>query len=85
LRTIRFGNIALSLSVGLGFLSHLALDELNSAVNFDGKSLGPKKSFGTALTLISPSALATTGAYVLLCVLVYLNCELFDLVTRRVL
>jgi hypothetical protein len=77
--------IALSLSVGLGFLSHLALDELYSAVNFDGKSLGPKKSFGTALTLISPSALATTGAYILLGVLTYLNCELFDVVTRRVL
>jgi membrane-bound metal-dependent hydrolase YbcI (DUF457 family) len=77
--------IALSCSLGLGFLSHLVLDELYSAVNFDGKSLGPKKSFGTALTLFSPSILATTGAYVLLCALVYLNCELFDLVTRRVL
>ena len=77
--------IALSLSVGLGFVSHLVLDELYSAVNFDGKSLGPKKSFGTALTLTSPSALAMTGAYLLLGALVYLNCELFGLVTRRVL
>ncbi|MCF7974767.1 MAG: metal-dependent hydrolase [Phycisphaerae bacterium] len=77
--------LALSVSVGLGFLSHLVLDELYSAVNFDGKSLGPKKSFGTALTLTSPSALATTGTYGLLGMLVYLNLELFDLITRRVL
>lgn len=77
--------ITLALSVGLGFVSHLVLDELYSAVNFDGKSLGPKKSFGTALTLISPSALATTGAYLLLGALIYLNCELFGVVTRRIL
>ncbi len=77
--------IALSIGLGLGFLSHLVLDELYSSVNFDGKSLGPKKSFGTALTLTSPSALAMTGAYAVLCALAYLNCELFDVVTRRVL
>ena len=85
LNLLRTDVIALSLSVGLGFLSHLVLDELYSAVNFDGKKLGPKKSFGTALTLKSPSALATTCAYALLCVLSYFNLELFDVIKRRFL
>jgi hypothetical protein len=81
----RLDVIALSLSVGLGFLSHLVLDELYSAVNFDGVRLGPKKSFGTALTFGSPSILTTASAYALLCILVYLNLELFDVIARRVL
>jgi len=85
LKLARTDIMALSLSVGLGFLSHLVLDELYSAVNFDGVKLGPKKSFGTALTFASPSALTTTGAYALLCVLVYLNLELFGVTARRFL
>lgn len=81
----RMDLMALSLSVGLGFLSHLALDELYSAVDFEGKTIDIKKSFGTALCFNSPSALATTGAYLLLGALTYFNLEAFNIHIRNLL
>ena len=45
--------IALSLGVGLGYLCHLILDELNSVVNLGGIPFIPNKSIGTALKLYS--------------------------------
>ena len=43
--------IIISLGVGLGYLCHLILDELNSAVNLGGIPFIPNKSIGTALKL----------------------------------
>ena len=63
----------IALSVGIGFLSHLILDELNSAMNFEGILISPKKSLGTALKLFSPSRPATIAAYLTTVVLIYLN------------
>ena len=66
-------NLAISLSVGAGFVSHLVLDELYAAVNFSGLSLGPKKSFGTALSLASRSGPVTFITYVVLGIMALLN------------
>ena len=45
--------IIISLGVGLGYLCHLILDELNSAVNLGGIPFIPNKSIGTAVKLYS--------------------------------
>lgn len=45
----------LALSGMAGYLVHLILDEVYAAVNFEGKSLGPKRSFGSALKFFSHS------------------------------
>lgn len=65
--------IAISLAVTLGYLSHLLLDELNSLAVKSTLKLKPKKSFGTALKLTSSSSLATASMYVSLCYLLSLN------------
>ena len=70
--------LVISLGLGLGFLAHLVLDEVYSAVNFDGLSIGPKKSFGTAVALTSPSKIATISAYLVLSTLVFLNWPLIQ-------
>ncbi|MDH3347130.1 MAG: metal-dependent hydrolase [Desulfobulbaceae bacterium] len=63
----------ISLSVGIGFLSHLILDELNSAMNFEGILIVPKSSLGTALKFFSTSRPVTVTAYFILTALIYLN------------
>ena len=45
--------LILSLSVGIGYLCHLILDELNSVVNLEGIPIIPNKSLGTALKFFS--------------------------------
>jgi membrane-bound metal-dependent hydrolase YbcI (DUF457 family) len=45
--------ILFSLSLGIGYLSHLILDETNSIVNLEGIPFIPKKSLGTAIKLYS--------------------------------
>ena len=70
--------LAISLGVGMGFLAHLVLDEVCAAVNFDGLRIETKKSFGTALTLTSPSLVATVSAYLVLGTLVVLNWPLIQ-------
>src|SRR5437660_1583159 len=57
--------------VMLGFLSHLALDELYS-VDFNGVRLRLNKYAGSALKLTSPSVPATVAAYAVLAALSYL-------------
>ena len=64
---------AISISVGLGYLSHLVLDEVHSTIDFEGKKFSPKKSLGTALSLTSPSKPVTFVAYLLLLGLVVYN------------
>jgi hypothetical protein len=56
--------------VMLGFLSHLALDELYS-VDFNGVRLRLNKYAGSALKLTSPSFPATAVAYLILAALAY--------------
>ena len=52
-----------SLGVGLGYLCHLILDELNSAVNLGGIPFIPNKSIGTALKLYSKNWKLSLGVY----------------------
>lgn len=51
-----------SWAVVLGFVSHLVLDEIY-AVNWEGKRIRMKSSFGTALKFYSPSRSATLFTY----------------------
>lgn len=73
---------AIAVSIGLGYLSHLILDEVYSAVNFEGLKFKPKKSLGTALTFTSPSSTITAAAYIVLIVLFMLNWPLIERVLR---
>ncbi len=70
--------IAISISVGLGYFSHLILDEIYSTVNFEGKHFSPKKSLGTALSLTSPSKTVTLIAYLLMVMLILYNWPLLQ-------
>jgi len=62
-----------SLSVGVGYLGHLILDEIYSFVNIGGIPFVPKKSLGSALKLYSNSKIATVIAFLLIIVLLYFS------------
>jgi membrane-bound metal-dependent hydrolase YbcI (DUF457 family) len=55
--------IIISLGVGLGYLCHLILDELNSTVNLGGIPFIPNKSIGTAVKLYSKNWKISLGVY----------------------
>ena len=55
--------IIISLSVGFGYLCHLILDELNSAVNLGGIPFIPNKSIGTAVKIYSKNWKISLGVY----------------------
>lgn len=58
-------------AVVLGFVTHLVLDEIY-AVDWQGKSIRIKKSFGTALKLFSKSTWANISTYGKLAILLFL-------------
>lgn len=68
--------LAIAIGVGLGFLSHLILDELVSVTNFSGMPFFPKKSLGSALKLFSKSRNVTVATYALLLVLLSISIPL---------
>ena len=68
---------SIGLAVTAGYLWHLVLDELNSAVNISGVPFIPKKSLGSALQLWSSSLFTTLGVYGVLVVLVVLKHNIF--------
>ncbi len=74
--------LAISISVGLGYFSHLLLDEIYSTINFEDKRFSPKKSLGTALSLTSPSKPVTLVAYLLLITLALYNWPLLQQLAR---
>ena len=65
--------IAIALSTGAGFFSHLVLDEIYSVVDFEGMKIKPKNSLGTAFTFIGYSKAGTAAAYLLLAALIFYN------------
>lgn len=69
--------LLISGSVGLGYLSHLVLDEVY-AVNFEGLTFKPKKSLGTALSFGSSSKRVTIATYILLLLLFFVNLGLLS-------
>ena len=65
--------IIISISIGLGYLSHLILDEVYSMVNIGGVPFKVKRSLGSALEIVSKSKIATITAYILLLILLFLS------------
>jgi len=63
----------ISISIGLGYLSHLILDEVYSMVNIGGVPFKVKRSLGSALELFSKSKVATIFAYIILLILLFLS------------
>ena len=57
--------MTISFAVGIGYLCHLILDEINSIVNLEGIPFIPKKSIGTALKFYSKDWKITVGVYLL--------------------
>ena len=64
-----------SISVGIGYLCHLVLDELNSAVNLGGMPFVPNKSLGTALKFVSKIKVLNIIIYGLIFLLLYFQKE----------
>ncbi len=58
-----------SISVGIGYLCHLVLDELNSTVNLGGMPFVPNKSLGTALKFVSKNRVLNIIIYGLILLL----------------
>lgn len=67
------GIAAISFCVGLGYLSHLVLDEVYATVNFEGGKFTPKKSLGSALALTGSSRRITGVAYTIILLLILYN------------
>jgi len=63
--------VLFGLAVGLGFLSHLLLDEVNSIVDFQGLPFLPNKAFGSALKFWSSSLIASLFCYAILAAVAY--------------
>ena len=68
---------SIGLAVTAGYLCHLVLDELNSAVNLSGVPFIPKKSLGTALQIWSSSLTSTLSVYGALLFFVALKYDIF--------
>lgn len=68
-------NVCVFMGAGmaLGYLTHLILDELHSAVDFEGIPFIPKSSLGTALKVFSNSSYVNMVTYVVLTSLLYLT------------
>jgi len=71
-----FDSIIVSSAIGIGYLSHLVLDEMNSIVNLSGIPFIPKKSLGTALKISTISLRMNTVIILLLTILIYANVKL---------
>ncbi len=63
--------LTLSIAIGIGFVSHLILDEIYAAINFNGKKFLPNKNLGTALKFWSSSLPITLLAYIIIFILWY--------------
>ncbi len=63
----------LSISLGVGYLGHLILDEVNSVVNLSGIPFIPNRSLGSALKIGSKSTKNNALALVVISILLYLN------------
>ena len=68
--------IILSLAIGIGYLCHLVLDEMNSIVNLEGTPFVPNKSLGSALKLYSKNWIPSIAVYILIAFLTYFHWSL---------
>lgn len=60
-------------AAGIGYLTHLVMDELYATRTLNGSIFEPKKSLGTALKFYSSSFPRTLFTYLILVTLVYLS------------
>jgi membrane-bound metal-dependent hydrolase YbcI (DUF457 family) len=67
---------------GLGYLLHLALDEVYATVDIEGRRLAPKKSLGSALKLSSNRPVITVAVYAAIGMLVVWNYDRLGAATR---
>lgn len=63
--------LVFAVAMGLGFLSHLVLDELHSEITLDGIPFNTKESAGTAMKWFSKRRGVNVAAYLVLATLVY--------------
>jgi hypothetical protein len=68
----------ISFSIGLGYLSHLVLDEIYSVVDSNGIRFRPKKSLGTALKLKTNSRFINIVTYLILAILTLISLPLLE-------
>jgi len=80
-----FERIFLSLSLFIGFISHLVLDEIYSTKNFLGITYGVKKSFGSALKFNSKSFSVSIIAYSLIIILILVNYRILEQILKKIL
>jgi len=66
-------SVLMGSGMALGYLTHLILDELHSAVDFEGIPFISKSSLGTALKVFSNSSYVNMATYVVLTSLLYLT------------
>ena len=65
--------VGLSISIGLGYLCHLVLDEMNSVVNLQGIPFIPNKALGSALKLFSTSLVFSFSLYLMILILILMH------------
>ena len=68
-----FESRLLSISLGVGYLGHLILDEVNSVINLSGIPFIPKKSLGSALKIVSKSSRVNMIAFMILGILIIMT------------
>lgn len=64
-------SLIFAVAMGLGFLSHLVLDELHSEITLDGIPFNTKESAGTAMKWFSKRRGVNVAAYLILATLLY--------------
>ncbi len=64
-------SLVFALAAGVGFFSHLVLDEIHAENTLSGNPFIPRRSLGTAFKLFSNSKVTTLFTYLLLAVLAY--------------
>jgi len=78
--------LIISISVGIGYLGHLILDEIYSLINLSGIPFTSKKSLGSALKFSSKSTTTTIIAYLIIFTLIYFTfpilSEIYKIVQR---
>ena len=78
--------LIISISIGIGYLGHLILDEIYSLINISGIPFTSKKSLGSALKFSSKSKTTTFIAYLIILALIYFTfpvlSEIFKIIQR---
>ena len=81
-----YDKLIISISIGIGYLGHLILDEIYSLINISGIPFTSKKSLGSALKFSSKSKTTTVIAYLTILVLIYFTfpvlSEIFKIIQR---